>query len=78
MVSPTSKATASTEAAPPRPHPSLVGVGDIAERLAVPRQTADNWRLRGVLPAPDWVISGRPVWEWTTIEQWADDTGRLR
>lgn len=54
-----------------------VGLLEIAERLGVRAQTARNWRTRGVLPAPAWVVSGMPAWEWTTIEEWARSTGRL-
>lgn len=54
-----------------------VGVADLAARLGVEAQTARNWRTRGVLPAPDWTVSGSPVWRWATIEAWARETGRL-
>ena len=54
-----------------------VGPVEIAERLGVARATVDTWRQRGVLPAPDWHVSGRPLWDWPTVESWARDTGRL-
>lgn len=54
-----------------------VGLVEIAQRLGVTRATADQWRVRGVLPAPDWTVGGRPAWDWPTIEAWARATGRL-
>lgn len=39
----------------------------------IPAGAAD----RGALPAHDWIVGGRPAWDWSTIEQWARDTGRL-
>jgi len=55
----------------------LVGIVEIAARLAVDRGTVDKWRWRGVLPDPDWVVSGTPVWRWSTVRMWATMTGRL-
>lgn len=54
-----------------------VGIIEIAERLGVKRQTVDTWRLRGLLPEPRWTVGGRPCWDWTDIEAWAKETGRL-
>lgn len=54
-----------------------VGLADIATRLNVVKTTAYMWRQRGLLPDPDTTISGRPVWRWSTISRWAQDTGRL-
>lgn len=57
--------------------PQPVGIGEIAERLQVERNTVQVWRVRKILP-PAWVeLSGGPVWRWSTIKQWARDTGRL-
>lgn len=54
-----------------------VGIAEIAGRLDVKRQTVDQWRHRGLLPEPEWTVSGNPAWKWQTIERWARDTGRL-
>ena len=54
-----------------------VGLSDIADRLGVARQTAKQWQLRGQLPPAKWTVSGRPAWDWPTIEKWAKKTGRL-
>lgn len=54
-----------------------VGLSDIADRLGVKRQTAKDWKLRGLLPPPKWVVGGRPAWDWPQIEKWARKTGRL-
>lgn len=56
-----------------------VGISDIARRLGVQRDTVQKWRTRGLLPAPRWVVGGRPAWSWSEdIEPWARTTGRLR
>lgn len=41
-----------------------VGVAEIAERLGQRRQTVAQWKLRGKLPEPRWVVSGQPAWSW--------------
>jgi hypothetical protein len=55
----------------------LVGPQEIAERLAVKVQTVRVWRWRDLMPAPQAVISGVPVWDWAEVERWAISTGRL-
>lgn len=47
-----------------------VGLKEIAERLGVKPQTAQVWRHRGILPAPEWTVSGAPAWDWPTIKAW--------
>lgn len=59
------------------PHPTIVGIADIARRLERPRATVDQWKWLKVLPEPDWTIGDRPAWKWATIERWALETGRL-
>jgi hypothetical protein len=59
------------------PHPTIVGVADIADRLNANRATVDAWRHRGLLPEPDWTIGGRPAWKWSKVEKWAKETGRF-
>ncbi len=54
----------------------LVGLSEIAERLNVQRGTVDQWRHRQVLPEPDFMAGG-PVWWWSTILRWAEQTGRV-
>jgi predicted DNA-binding transcriptional regulator AlpA len=64
----------------------LVGIPEIAERLGVARRTVVAWRYRHRrrpvkrpwLPFPEpFSLGGRPVWQWTDIERWAQATGRL-
>ena len=55
-----------------------VGPQDIAVRLGVQRDTVIQWKVRGLLPDPQWVVSGNPCWNWETIEAWAKRTHRLR
>lgn len=55
----------------------LAGIAEIAELLDVQRATVDQWRRRNILPPPDWTISGRPIWHWSTVTAWASCTGRL-
>ena len=57
--------------------PDPVGLSEIADRLGVARQTAKQWRLRGVLPEPKWTVSGSPAWDWVDVQRWARKTGRL-
>ena len=57
-------------------HLDLVGIREIADRLGVRTQTASAWRYRGLLPEPEWEVSGRAVWRWKVIRRWADQTGR--
>lgn len=55
-----------------------VGIPEIAARLNVARATVDQWRFRELLPAPRWIVGGRPAWDWTAdVEPWARQTGRL-
>lgn len=56
--------------------PSLVGLSEIADLLRVKPATVDQWRFRRVLPEPDHVISGTPIWHRETIVAWAVRTGR--
>lgn len=55
----------------------VVGAVDIAGRLGVKQQTVAQWKLRGLLPPPRWMVSGLPCWCWSDIETWAQATGRL-
>jgi hypothetical protein len=54
-----------------------VGAIEIADRLGVKPAAVYNWNYKGLLPAPDWVVGGRPAWNWSTIRDWAKATGRF-
>lgn len=54
-----------------------VGADEIARRLDVKPETVHQWRYHALLPDPDYTVSGRPAWDWRTIEKWARATGRL-
>lgn len=54
-----------------------VGPAEIAQRLNVKPKTVHVWKVRGILPAPEWTLSGVPIWQWRTIQEWAKQTGRL-
>jgi hypothetical protein len=54
-----------------------VGAIDIAKRLKVKDATVKTWQYRDLLPEPPWTVSGRPCWDWSTIEAWARATGRF-
>lgn len=41
-------------------------------------QTVHTWRQRKLMPKPRWIVSGQPAWDWSEIEEWARQTGRLR
>ena len=55
-----------------------VGEREIALRLGVQRNTVNIWRKRGLLPSPEWEVSGSPAWDWESIREWAAKTGRLQ
>jgi predicted DNA-binding transcriptional regulator AlpA len=64
----------------------LVGIPEIAERLGVARRTVVAWRYRHRRRPvkPPWrpfpeplSLTGRPVWRWADIEEWAQATGRV-
>ncbi len=54
-----------------------VGAAEIADRLKVKPQTVHTWRQRDILPAPRWMVSRQPAWDWAEIEKWAMESGRL-
>jgi hypothetical protein len=56
----------------------LVDLRLIADRLVVPVDTVNKWRHRGVLPDPDYPQLRNPTWNWETIRQWAEETGRMK
>lgn len=53
-----------------------VGIQEIAEKLGVARATVDQWIQRGIFPAQDWTVGGRPAWDWSTVRRWAETTNR--
>ena len=55
----------------------LVDPGAVADRLKVRRQTVHMCRHRGIMPEPDYMLNGGPVWEWWRIRDWAERTGRM-
>jgi len=70
------------EGTPEAPAPAYgktipVGLAEIAARLGVKQQTARQWKLRGLLPAAPWTVSGQDAWPWEVIEAWGIRTGRL-
>jgi len=55
----------------------IVGEKEIARMLAVKENTVHQWQSRGSLPRPDGFASGNPAWHWSSIQQWAEATGRI-
>jgi len=55
----------------------IVDIAAIAQRLNVKTKTVHMWRYRNLLPAPAYDLAVGPVWDWSTIETWAEHTGRL-
>lgn len=49
----------------------LIGLQEIAELLGVSQVTLRSWRHRNKLLAPDYVVSGNPVWEYDNFIKWA-------
>jgi predicted DNA-binding transcriptional regulator AlpA len=54
-----------------------VGEREIADRLGVQPMTVNRWMARDLLPPVRWTVSSRPAWDWSDIEAWAIETGRL-
>lgn len=54
-----------------------LGPQEVATFLAVKRPTVQQWLFRGVLPDPDFIVSGFPAWKKRTIVRWAVQTHRL-
>jgi len=55
----------------------IVGQKEIADRLRVAPNTVYQWGKRNLLPPPEGTVGGDPAWHWSTIEAWAQRTGRL-
>jgi len=52
--------------------PDLLGLGEIAERYGIQKNSAWRWTKREDFPEPVMHVSGRiPVWKATDIERWA-------
>ncbi len=54
----------------------IVSTRDVADRLGVKQRTVYKWRQRGIFPDPD-LKQVPPLWDWSTVEAWAKNTGRL-
>lgn len=50
----------------------LLGIQELAELFGKPTNTVRQWRQRGQLPPPDYMVSGTPIWERSTIDAWDD------
>ncbi len=55
----------------------IVGQKEIAMRLRVTPDTVYQWGKRNLLPPPEGTVGGDPAWHWSTIETWAQQTGRM-
>ena len=51
----------------------LLSVREAAARIGVQPRTISRYRARGELPAPDEVVSGRPRWRGSTLDQWHEN-----
>lgn len=56
----------------PQPHPEVVGMVELVDRLGVPRTTINTWRQRGQFPEPAWIVGGRPAWNFDDVQHWYD------
>ncbi len=63
-----------TPTMPPRKL-ELWGLEDVAGALGITAETAAVWRHRGKLPEPDWIVSGRPVWNAAQVRRWIERQG---
>jgi hypothetical protein len=55
----------------------ICGPGEVAAIAGVRHRTVVVWRNRGIMPDPDAVISGVPLWREKRIVEWLRTTGRL-
>lgn len=53
-----------------------MGMAEVAALMGVKLRTVHQWRFRGVLPSPDFIVNDGPAWKRLTILKWAEDTGR--
>lgn len=61
----------------------LVMIADIADRFGVRRNTVSIWQWRSAngemnppFPKPVTKIGTLPLWEWSDLEAWAEESGR--
>jgi hypothetical protein len=57
---------------------TLAGPAEMAQLLRVTPNAICMWRMRGLLPAADLVLSGIEIWTVRTIYDWAVETGRWK
>jgi hypothetical protein len=56
----------------------ICGPAEVAAIARVKHRTVVVWRNRGIMPGPDAVISGVPLWREERIVRWLTDTGRMQ
>ena len=56
----------------------LMGIAEIAKLLGVSPQRAHQLSRSDAFPEPLAVLAAGPVWETTSVEEWARNTGRLK
>lgn len=54
-----------------------MGLTELADRLGVKPTTPHQWKRRGLMPPPDYTISGILAWDWRTILRWAGLNGKI-
>lgn len=62
---------------PVPPEADLVSLGDIADRLSIPRSELRSLLRSGEFPRPDYQFSKGDAWLWTTAQTWHDQQGPL-
>lgn len=55
----------------------LLSPQEVAEALGVKVQTVHAWKFRKLMPPPNMIISGCPMWRRQAIAVWAAQTRRL-
>tara|TARA_R100000808_G_C2096907_1_gene115340 strand:- start:594 stop:800 length:207 start_codon:yes stop_codon:yes gene_type:complete len=50
--------------------PEILGVAEIGKMVGHDRSTIIQWKHKGKLPEPDYVISKTPIWLKDTIVSW--------
>lgn len=60
------------DAVPDEPTLDLVDANGVAEMAGVVRNTVQQWKGRGLMPAPIGTIGQSTVWDRQTISEWLD------
>jgi hypothetical protein len=55
---------------------NIVGLQEIRQIFRMNQPAITQWRVRGMLPEPNAIVSNRPIWRLETVIRWGRRTGR--